>query len=379
VVVKLKKKRIYGELLMKKRFLVCAYFAKNIGDDLFLKILFDRYQGIQWELLTANRNYKKIFKGYNNVRIIYTYRNVNIGKFSINPFFKINELFLKYNRYDGLINIGGSIFMQSPSWKMKIDERWYLLNKFKRKNKKTFIIGANFGPYKDYKFIQEYKELFTLYDDICFRDSESFNAFKELNNVRVAPDIVFSLKNSNFTPKEKKIGFSIINLENREGLCEFQESYNKRMIELIEKYSEFGYKINLFSFCENEGDLKIINDLKRKIKPVYQKELEIVAYEGNIDEFLNKFKACELIIGTRFHSIILALLFNQSVYPIIYSDKTFNVLKDLGMENDCCYIKDLENLVINDVVSTAFNNKLKNRKVLSEALKQFEKLDYFIG
>ncbi|WP_282173035.1 polysaccharide pyruvyl transferase family protein [Cytobacillus firmus] len=234
---------------MKKKFLVCAYFAKNIGDDLFLKILFDRYPNAEWDLMTANRNYNEIFKDYNNVKIIYSYRNFNIGKYSGNLFFKLNELFLKYNKYDGLINIGGSIFMESPAWKMKKNERQYLLEKFKEKNKKTFILGANFGPYKDQNFEKEYRDLFPCCSDICFRDKYSFGIFSDLKNVRVAPDIVFSLgKSYKPEPKEKKVGFSVINLSKRVGLIEFQRSYTQKIVQFIEKYSEMGYKINLFSF-----------------------------------------------------------------------------------------------------------------------------------
>lgn len=67
--------------------LVCAYFANNLGDDLFLKILIERYPNVKWELLTANRNYKKLFKDLKNVNIIYSYRDLPIGKKQVNPFF----------------------------------------------------------------------------------------------------------------------------------------------------------------------------------------------------------------------------------------------------------------------------------------------------
>ena len=58
---------------------------------------------------------------------------------------------------------------------------------------------------------------------------------------------------------------------------------------------------------------------------------EVVNYEGNIDEFLEKFESMENIIGTRFHSVILSQVFNQGLYPFIYSDKTLNVLRDIGL------------------------------------------------
>ena len=243
---------------MKRKILLSAYFACNIGDDLFLKILFDRYQNIEWHLLTANRNYNKIFKDYKNVKIIYSYRELPFGNKRKNLFYTINEWFLGFGNYLAYVNIGGSIFMQSPAWRSKFDEREYLINKFKSMGKKTFIIGANFGPFKDEEFSNKYKELLSRLDDVCFRDNHSYNLFKEMKNIRIAPDIVFSLDYKPSEKKEKSIGFSIINLENRDSLKEYYHDYNEKIIEIIIKYLNDGYKIKLFSFCENEGDLKVI-------------------------------------------------------------------------------------------------------------------------
>ena len=44
-----------------KKILVNAYLDVNFGDDLFLKILFDRYNDVEWVLNSGHRKYKKIF------------------------------------------------------------------------------------------------------------------------------------------------------------------------------------------------------------------------------------------------------------------------------------------------------------------------------
>lgn len=363
---------------MKKRILVCAYFARNIGDDLFLKVLFDRYPEIEWDLLTANRHYNNIFKGYKNVKIIYSYRDIQIGKRSFNLFFKLNDVFLNLKKYDAFIHIGGSIFMQNKGWKMKMLERQYLVNEFKKMNKKTFIIGANFGPYKDDTFINEYKELFKKFDDICFRETYSYNLYKDLENVRVAPDVVFNLKVKKIK-KEKEVGFSLINLENREGLKEYSKIYNEKMIQFVKRYIVNGYKIKLFSFCENEGDLEVCQNIMSKIEPNDKNSIRIINYEGNIEYFLHEFSSCETIIGSRFHSVILGMICNHNIFPIIYSEKTYNVLSDLHMSSNCCYVEDLELLEVDSVIEAIKNNKLRNLDIVKEANKQFAKMDQMIG
>jgi colanic acid/amylovoran biosynthesis protein len=365
--------------MKKKRFLVSAYYAKNLGDDLFLKVLFDRYPNVQWDLLTANRSYNEIFKNYKNVRILYSYRGISIGKRTFNLFYKLNELFMDFNKYVGLINIGGSIFMQSPSWRFKKDEREYLLKKFKEKNKKAFVLGANFGPFIERSFLDEYMSLFPEYDDICFREQKSYEIFKDLDNVRVAPDIIFSMKkNKKSRANSKRIGISLINLKNREGLKEYQEDYMNKMVQIIEHQLLLGNKVDLFSFCENEGDLEIINQVKEKINGNYHEAINVVNYLGNIDEFLEKFSSCDMIIGTRFHSIILALLNNQPVFPIIYSDKTRNVLNDLGLYDAGCNIKDIHNMDTDRYLSMAQNNRIKEKTVIIKAENHFNHLDSYI-
>lgn len=362
---------------MKKRILVAAYFAKNVGDDLFLKVLFDRYPHVTWVLLTANRDYRKIFKAYKNVKITYSYRDVKIGKYHLNLFYLINKLLLGAKKYDAIVHIGGSIFMQSPAWRMKLAERDYLIHNFKAK--RNFILGANFGPFKDRFFIKKYRDLFMKYDDVCFRDSLSYKLFKGLENVRYAPDVVLNLKDRQTNAPEKSIGISTINLENRAGLNKYTEQYNLKMAQLIKGYIEEGYQVKLFSFCESEGDLQGIEAIKGKIEPKYMESITVINYMGDLDGFLRAFKVCERIIGTRFHALILAMIYDQPFYPLIYSQKSSNFLADLSFQNQGCQIKDIEHLNINDVRSAEYFNQLKDKQVFSEASKQFEKLDAFIG
>jgi colanic acid/amylovoran biosynthesis protein len=88
----------------------------------------------------------------------------------------------------------------------------------------------------------------------------------------------------------------------------------------------------------------------------------------------------DAIVGTRFHAIILALLFRQHVVPIAYNIKTLNAMKYLGLDNVSIPLEGLKNADVNALISQSEKNKLPNlESVRRGAEKQFEKLDEFVN
>lgn len=351
-----------------KKILVKAYLAKNFGDDLFLKILFEKYKGSNFILDTTNNEYKEIFSNYNNVYIIKSI------------FYKLLKLLklegVYYKKFDAIVFIGGSIFIQLDIWKEQYEYRKKLFKIFN--NKPKFILGSNFGPFKDKKFLESYKELLINCTDICFREQYSFNLFKELNNIRVAPDIVFQLKPKNIKKKKNTVGISLIDLNGRKDLNQYNHVYNKKIKELVEYFIDNNKTITFFSFCESEGDINAINSILSIIDNKYKEKINVENYTGNIDEFLSKFESMENIIGTRFHACILSQVFGQGLYPLIYSDKTYNVLKDINLDNEYLYINNIDKIDHKHILKVIDNNKIKNTDIFTESEKQFEGLDNYI-
>ena len=119
-----------------KKVLVNAYSAKNFGDDLFLKILFDRYSDVQWILRDYSihngvNEYKRVLKEYKNIK----YKNILTSKYKIINKFKVKfninpSVKNMVNKYDAGIYIGGSIFMQIPQWRNQYKYRKDLINQF---------------------------------------------------------------------------------------------------------------------------------------------------------------------------------------------------------------------------------------------------------
>lgn len=346
--------------------LVEAYLALNLGDDLFLKILFERYPDIRFEIITRNLKYKEVFKKYSNVRVNSSITSNIIRKYLPN---------LLVNSYDAYINIGGSIFMESSNWQKHYNNRKSIIKSFSKQNKSTFILGSNFGPYSTNDFENVYHVLFSKYTDVCFRDQYSYNLFKDLSNVRVKPDIIFGLDYRPNIKINNSLGISLMDLSQKEDLSKYESDYLAKMKEIIEEALERDMNVKLFSFCEKQGDLVAINKVLDLINHSNKSNIKILNYDGSMEKYLKELSSVELMIGTRFHACILSQVFNQGLYPIIYSQKTYNVLKDVKLDKELTYIQEIGNLNVKNLFSKIKNNKIDDVTVFKEAKEQFKGID----
>jgi len=348
-----------------------AYTNKNLGDDLFLYVISKRYKN-PFYVISKYGYYKSDFS--HNLYIIH-----NPIKMLLNKIFRkmqINVFDLR-NRYlnssDVCINIGGSIFMEDNNidmWKNNINR--YM----KKRDGNTYVIGSNIGPFTDESFIKLLEnELFTDCRDVCLRDRYSYGLVEKLKNVRYSPDIIFGLKeycdiNLNEDIEEKIALISVINMKKRKKICS-QEFYEQMLIELIIKLINNGYKIKLMSFCKYENDEKTIKNLITKLKD-YKDRISCYYYNGKIEEALKEIAKCNIIFGSRFHANILGLVFNKTIIPMIYSDKTLNLLKDINFEGSVIDLRNIENINFDNL---KLGYKLNVEQLEKSSSGHFKKLD----
>lgn len=330
-----------------------AYTSVNLGDDLFIREICNRYQKHTFHLV-AKKQYKDIFKNIKNITI----HECNIKSDE-------HRLSLKVNfDCDIFVYIGGSIFIEPESnFEKRLGELVELINC----NNNFYIVGANFGPYKTQKYYDYVKDkIIANAKGVCFRDRYSYNLFKDMPNVSYAPDVIFSLK-AETHPPEKQIGISVIHHLDRKAIKENYNSYLKKLREIIEYFQNNKYIVNLFSFCEYEKDLEAIKE------HLDFPGVNIVEYSGNIDECLTRLNEQEYIIATRFHATILGLVLGKKVLPICYSEKMINVIEDLEFPITYYTFENIDKLNVNTIESITNNYNINNQREDSE--KQFQFLD----
>ena len=253
-------------------------------------------------------------------------------------------------------------------------ERKKSRKKTEKINKKYYVLGSNFGPYFTEKFYYKYYDYFSLAEDVCFRDEKSYDMFKNLKNIRKAADIVFSLDTKKYlcnSPSREAI-ISVIDC-NRKVSQEYKELYEYKIVELVEFLKSKSYSIKFMSFCKSEGDEDAINSILNKINN--KENISTYFYDGNISEALEIINMSSLIVGTRFHANILGLLFNKSIIPIAYSDKTLDVLNDINFKGKIFDIRSMDDFEVHTLEDKDLTYKLDVSTQKKDAERHFEKLD----
>lgn len=341
---------------MKKVFLH-TYSEQNLGDDMFVKYICDRYQFVEFYIICKDR-FKKAFLNISNLIIFST------------------DDFLKYTNFDLQIFIGGSIFMQSNN--KGIYEKYHIDCKKKLRNVPTYIIGANFGPYSSKLFLFLYKHFFKKAEQVIFRDRYSYALFR-LKNTDWAPDILFKYPLPNIIHK-KEVAISCIKKNHRSGLKDYDEElYLKKMAEIAEEYAKNNYSINLTCFSKVQEDdvaAKIIYNL---LSPMTKLVTKISIYQGDISNFLRVFLTSSYIIGTRFHSVILGWNAGIPFFPICYNDKFNNALDAYGFKGNVIDIDKLEKVDFSFVDYNRYSYSNLNIDFLkNKANNHFSTIDKFL-
>lgn len=339
--------------MKKKKVFIFAYARLNVGDDLFIITLLEKYKNIDFFIEVKKVEYAKAFKGYTNITIIEDDQE-NFNN-------RIPE------DYDGYIYVGGSIFMEGGKV-YNLDEGCnYFVKQCHRKSIPFFYISSNYGPYQTQEYFNLSRDTFKNCTDICFRDNYSYQLFKDIPTVRYAPDLIFNIETDHVVKKDT-IGISIIDMSIRNNLVQYEQKYVNCMIYNIVEYVKQGKEVYLFSFCKEENDEKAIENIINQIPKQYQEKVYKIYYDGNIKEYIKKYKSMEYMICCRFHAMILSIAFRQKMYILSYSKKINNVVKDLELVQKYMNIEDLEkNTIISLKDFTVIDtNKLHEIKKLSK-------------
>ncbi|MFH5969165.1 polysaccharide pyruvyl transferase family protein, partial [Clostridium perfringens] len=112
-----------------------------------------------------------------------------------------------------------------------------------------------------------------------------------------------------------------VNVYDRNDLVDYADAYIDGLLAYIGYSKNKGRQVKILIFCEKENDNEICKKVFDRAIDEYGKEsVELVRYVST-SQIVNLFINAHTIFATRFHAMILGLLFDKKVFPIIYSSK----------------------------------------------------------
>lgn len=364
---------------MKKKAFVIAYTAMNLGDDLFIKFLIERYKNVKFYIYSP-KIYRKIYKSNSNIICLPIDSFINRVMCYMLRCMKSNEnvFHLNFAKFtDVIINIGGSLFIEDDDWKSIKQHR----EKIESLQKPVFLLGCNFGPFYSSDYFNYYRQVFSKYADVTFRDKYSYNLFSDLKNTRLADDVVFALHDNSIYDSKKIVIISVIDLSWRNTLLPYLNQYEMKICELSEFYCNEGYQVYLTSFCEAEGDASAAERIYANLNENTKKNTKRLYYKWDIEEVLSIFKQSEIIIATRFHAMIIGFAYNKTVTPIIYSGKIVSVLHDMNYSGLRIDMSEIGNITPDFIFSEQKSNKqvIDIEEIARRSSHHFDILDDFLS
>ncbi|MFD1399842.1 polysaccharide pyruvyl transferase family protein [Lacticaseibacillus suilingensis] len=355
---------------------VHGYFRKNVGDDLFLKVLTKRYPAITF-YANIQPQFSDVFSDLTNL-VIHDQNDFQDFKMKAVSFLTHGAMIDSLIKYDAIIELGGSIFMQNGV-KSRVSR---LHAAFANKKIPYFIIGSNFGPYFDDDYLTNHDRLFAKTDGVVFRDSYSGQLFKSNHKVLVEPDVIFNLGKRDHLKSNhgiSTIAFSLVDfwkLSERDKKWLNRSEYIIQLSNVISNYVDQGYECKLLSFCEFEGDLKLNHDIVSGLSEYSRQHVQIIEYSSS-SEIIHEMQTADYLVSSRFHSMILGWLIGIPQLIVSYSRKTMNVVADIFPQQKTC---NLEEFLENKICLQDFN-RLPERQLdeaIAESSKQFQYFDAFL-
>ena len=234
-------------------------------------------------------------------------------------------------RFPNLV-VTGSGFMINTRAALKTELLWFL----KGHHPGDYCLGCNLEPLDNpiKRFLIRKKlDKFKL---ITCRDQASHRWLLQNTSkpeIHCLPDILFSLPDE-WLPEVKtpnKLGISMMHRAGDREDC----TYYRAMAEIADEWiRKTGKGVLLMAFdTGKEDDLFACRAVQALMQ--FPDQTEIVAHRDGT-EIPAAFACCEKIIGARFHSVVLALRMGIPVYPLIFREKTRNMLKDIQYSFSMC-------------------------------------------
>jgi polysaccharide pyruvyl transferase WcaK-like protein len=234
--------------------------------------------------------------------------------------------------------------------------RWGPYNLFKwcliAKLRGCAVLFVSVGAGPIYSALGRYfvKSALSVADFRSYRDDASLAHLKGIgfptNSDRVYPDLVFSLPETSISHDGgKRSARPVVGL----GVMEYAGKYsvenpsNRTYLHYLDTLVAFagwllahGYDIRLLIGDVDDRNLpKQFKSLLKASFGAYNEDRILDQSALSVEELLPQIAATDIVVATRFHNVLLALVFNKPVIAISFHDKCASLMRDMGLAEYC--------------------------------------------
>ena len=199
------------------------------------------------------------------------------------------------------------------------------------------------------------KSTLALADYRSFRDRSSLDYLRGIGfrrkQDRVYPDLAFSLPENLLPPAERRaagrrvVGLGLMVYPGRYSSAaprrETYDAYLESLASFVDWLLSSDYDVRLLL---GDEDTQVIQEFRSALGArlgVYDEARVIERPARTVEEVLVQLAATDVVVATRFHNVLLALLLNKPVIAVSFHHKCSSLMSEMGLDD---YSQDIDEL-----------------------------------
>jgi len=233
--------------------------------------------------------------------------------------------------------------------------KWVLIARMCRC--KILFVSVGAGPV--YSILGKYfvKSALALADFRSYRDNESLAYLERIgfdaNGDRVYPDLAFSLpeamlpRDGSKRGKRSIVGFGLMAYAGKYSVPEPRDLIYKQYLDSLVAFARWllarDYDIKLI--IGDVSDVSVAEEFKSRLKAsseTYDEQRIVNQPAQSVEQLLSQIADADIVVATRFHNVLLALLLNKPVIAISFHHKCESLMNQLGLDKYCHDINQMD-------------------------------------
>ena len=294
--------------------------------------------------------------------------------------------FMKLKRTDMLIIPGTGLLTDAYgllSWGPYNLLKWSLIAKVCRC--KVLFVSVGAGPIDGTLGRWFIKSMLSLADFRSYRDNSTMRYLRGIGfraaNDRVYPDLVFSLPEAMIPHQDaKKSSRPVVGLGLMVDAGKYSSSrrndvtylaYLTNLLKFTRWLLAREYDVRLLS--GDRGDRQAFRALLRERLPICDERRIIDQPICSVEDLLSQIVETDMVVATRFHNVLLALLCNKPVISISFHHKCESLMSAMGLSGFCLDINDVRADRLIEKFCDLETNAHKIKPLISKKAKAFRK------